>query len=41
VSAALLFDAWANGSSVEDTPEDNRCRAQLQRIKEADLQLVS
>lgn len=40
VSASLIFEASVNSSSTEDNPTDNNWRAELQLIKEADLQLV-
>ena len=40
VSASLIFEANVNSSSTEDNPTDNNWRAELQLIKEADLQLV-
>ncbi|KAI1721252.1 integrin alpha domain-containing protein [Ditylenchus destructor] len=39
VSASLVFDALVNSSSIEDVPADNSWKAELQLIKEADLQL--
>uniref|UniRef100_A0A915D5W1 Integrin alpha-2 domain-containing protein n=1 Tax=Ditylenchus dipsaci TaxID=166011 RepID=A0A915D5W1_9BILA len=39
VSASLFFDASVNSSSIEEVPLDNRWKAELQLIKEADLQL--
>ncbi|KAL7078661.1 hypothetical protein ACQ4LE_002530 [Meloidogyne hapla] len=40
VSASLQFKAFVNSSSVEDFPEDNFWKAEVQLIKEADLQLA-
>lgn len=40
VSTSLKFRATANSTSIEVAPEDNRWEAEVQLIKEADLQVL-
>lgn len=39
VSTSLIFDAFVNSTSIEDDPIDNQWKAEVQLIKEADLQV--
>lgn len=40
VSAALKFEVTANSTSIEKNPQDNFWEAEVNLIKEADLEIV-
>lgn len=40
VSTSLIFDVFVNSTSIEDDPSDNQWNAEVQLIKEADLQVI-